>query len=140
MPAHQNVRYILVSTGRVLDYARTMTRYVIYAIWAVLPIFFFVVALWSKLEEFGSKSKKRDDAADFFRQGLFVLICVIISVVIDRFFLEKLVAPLSDFLPESFFRIALLPTILLLAARFVGPSKQIRITKSARPTERKVRK
>lgn len=113
-----------------------MLVYALYVLWCLLPLFFLTMALWTKLEEISTKQVKSDGAGDFFRQGIFVLICVIISFGIDFTMLESLVAPFTDFVPIGFFRIALLPSVLYLAALVAGPSKAIRITKASRPTEK----
>ncbi len=111
----------------------------IYIVWYLIPVFFFVIALWSKLEHLSGKNK-RDNPADFFKQGLFVTACVIAAILIDKFLLQPLVPKLAgDLLPLGFFQVLLLPVVLYLAARIVGPSKAIRITKAPRPSERKRR-
>ena len=106
----------------------------LYIIWALLPLFFFIMALWAKLEQISNKDK-RQNPGDFFRQGLFVTACVIIAVLIDQTVLESFVQSLApDFMPLGFFQIILLPIILLVAAKVYGPSKTIRITKPPHPS------
>jgi len=107
---------------------------VLYVIWFLIPLFFLTLALWSKLEQVGGKSK-RENPGDFFRQGIFVLVCVLISVAINHFYLTGIVESLSpSFIPLGFYQIVLLPMVLYLAALFCGPSKDIKIQrkKSAR--------
>ena len=100
----------------------------LYIIWFLLPVFFFGVGLWGKLESFGNKYR-RENSGDFFRQGTFVLICCIVALVIDQFILESLVETLSpEFIPLGFYRTLLLPVILLVAALIIGPSKDIKIS------------
>ncbi len=112
----------------------------IYAIWILLPTLFFVLGLWSWLEK-KSGTRERSDAADLFRQGIFITACVIIARVIDYLWLPDIALSLGmGFFPEWFFRFFLLPVILLLAAKILGPSRAILITKAPSVSKRKPRK
>lgn len=109
----------------------------LYGAWIALPLFFFLTALWGKLET-ASDKRKREDVRDFFYQGIFVSVCVGIAIIIDQYFLEAIANSLApEYLPLGFFQVILLPFILLVAAKVIGPSADIRITKAPRPTERK---
>jgi len=102
----------------------------IYIIWFLIPLFFFTMALWSRLEQVGGKSK-RENPGDFFRQGVFVLVCVLISIGIDQLLLEDIVSSVSPaFIPLGFYQIVLLPLVLYLAALISGPSKAIKIQRN----------
>lgn len=104
----------------------------LYVIWFLIPLFFFSIALWSTLESAGGKHK-RENPGDFFRQGVFALVCVLISVAIDQTVLEGLVGTFSpDFIPLGVYQVLLLPFILYLAARILGPTQDIRIKKAPR--------
>ena len=108
----------------------------LYVIWFLLPLFFFIIALWAKLEQLSDRPK-RQNPGDFFRQGVFVLVCVLISVVIDQYLLAALVDFLSsDWLPLGFFQALLLPFVLYLAARIVGPSQDVLITRAPKPSKK----
>lgn len=111
----------------------------LYIIWLLIPGFFFLLALWAKLEKMG-KSSQKQNPADFFRQGTFLLICVVISIIIDALFLDAIVGML-DFMsfPKGVFQFLLLPVVCVLLAMVIGPSKEIRIGKAPRPSERKRR-
>jgi hypothetical protein len=99
----------------------------LYLLWFLLPCVFFLLALWIKLERVGSKNKK-DNPKDLFHQGLFILGCVLVSVVIDQTVLQSLVeATVGDTLPLGFYQFFLLPLILLIGAKIVGPSQKILI-------------
>lgn len=112
-------------------------RILLYCLWGLLPLTFFVLALWSQLERIGGK-KKHEKPGEFLRQGLFVLICVLVAVGIERFVLPWLMtAFLSRLAPLEFFQIVLLPFILVIGAQLVGPSKEILISKAPQPTQRK---
>lgn len=112
----------------------------LYVIWFAIPGFFFLMALWGKLETTSGKNK-RDDIRDFFYQGLFVLGCVFAAVLIDTYILPQLVAAFApEQLPLGFFEVLLLPAILLLAAKLFGPSQEIRIKKAPHPTESRKRR
>ena len=109
----------------------------LYIVWFLFPLFFFGIALWSKLEEVSTKKAKRENPGDFLQQGLFVLACVIVSVLIDQFVLESIVSHFPDFAPLGFYQIILLPLVLLVAAMTVGPSEKIRISKPPNLSQRK---
>ena len=105
-------------------------KILLYLLWFLLPAFFFGIALWSKLEQFSNKHK-RENAGDFFRQGIFVSVCVLLSVLIDQYALGGIVTSLSpDFIPLGFYQVLLLPLVLYLAAMLVGPSKAVTASKS----------
>jgi len=102
----------------------------LYVVWFLIPAAFFLLALWSKLEQIG-KAGKHESTSDLIHQGFFVLVCVLIAVLIDRFLLEKAVTAYSpDLLPIGFYQTILLPLILVIGAKLVGSSKEIKITKT----------
>jgi uncharacterized membrane protein len=99
----------------------------LYVIWFLCPTFFFVLALWAKLEQM-SGSVKKHDPISLFRQGVFLLICVLIACLVDTYVLEGMVASLSpDFIPLGFYQIMLLPVILVIGAQVIGPSSTLLI-------------
>ena len=103
----------------------------LYILWFLIPIFFFVMALWAKLEQLGNKKGKKQNPGDFFKQGIFVLGCAIVSVLLDKFVLPKLVETISpDWLPMGFYQAVLLPVVMVLGAKIVGGSEEIRINPS----------
>jgi hypothetical protein len=106
------------------------TDIILYGVWIALPLFFFTLILWAKLERWGGSSR-REDTGDLLRQGIFTTICVIIAFFIDQKYLVSIIAAVHlDGLPIWFFRIMLLPVVLFIAAKIIGPSKAIRITKA----------
>lgn len=112
-------------------------RTLFYAAWLGLPLIFFTLALWSKLEELSGMQKK-DRPADMMRQGGFVLLCGLIAVAIDYYLLEDLYNSLSpDWIPLGLYRLLLLPVVLLLGAKFAGPTREIKISKAPRPSQYK---
>lgn len=114
-------------------------RIALYIIWGLLAAFFFLVSLWGLLERWSGKQKAQNPG-DFLQQGIFVLVCVLISVAIDQYILTDLVASLSpDWIPIGFYEVLLLPLVLLIGAKIVGPSKDLTITKNPRPTEKRHR-
>ena len=99
----------------------------LYVIWFLLPIFFFGIALWSKLERYGS-NPPYENIGDYVRQGVFVLACVVLSVLIDQYILEDIVNLLSPtWIPLGLYQVLLLPIVLLVSAVILGPSKAISI-------------
>lgn len=116
-----------------------MIQIALYSVWLVIPLGFFVIALWSALELTG-KSGKRQNPGDFFRQGFFTLVCAIICIIIDQTFLGFFVENFSpSFIPLGFYQVILLPLVLYIGALTVGPSKPIRVTKGgkAQPKHRR---
>ena len=62
----------------------------------------------------------------------------LIAVGIDRYVLKSLVESFSpDILPLGFYQAILLPILLLIGAKLVGGSKEIRIEKAPRSTYKK---
>ena len=112
-------------------------RIALYVIWFLLPLFFFVVALWTKLENF-SKKNYTQSAAEPFWQGILLLVCCFVALGIDQYLLESLWDTLSpDFIPLGFYQVMLLPVVILAAAKIVGPSKDIRIkSRTIKPRSR----
>lgn len=75
-----------------------------------------------------SAKVKHDNPADYFKQGVFVLVCVLVSVLIDQVALESLVNVIApEWLPLEFFQVILLPIVLVIAAKWTGGSKKVRI-------------
>lgn len=106
----------------------------IYIVWAIIPIFFFILALWAKLEQVSNKSK-RQNPGDFLRQGTFVLVCVFISLLIDHYLLNWAFEAFSpEWIPLGFYQIILLPLVLCIAASAFGPSRDLRIKKPTTPS------
>ena len=99
------------------------------------------MALWSYLEKVSNKAK-RENPFDFVKQGAFVLVCVLLSIGVDQFFLEgihqSIFMPLAgDWIPLEFLQIVLLPAVLLAAALLFGGSKPILIKNAPHPSKRK---
>ena len=98
--------------------------YILYTLWILVPIFYFMVILWSKLESLSS-SKPPEDFVNYTRQGVITGCIVIVCIFIDRAILPGLVkAIFGEALPLMFFRIMLLPAVLYLTAKLLGPSKK----------------
>ena len=102
-------------------------RYVLYGFWILLPASFFIIALWSKLEQLSGRDK-REVIGDYLKQGVFTGACVGLSILIDQTVLESFVSGvLADMVPLGFCRFMLLPVTLVIGAKVVGGSKPIRI-------------
>lgn len=112
---------------------------VLYAVWLLIPAGFFAIALWAKLEQL-SKSPRRQNPGDFARQAVFLLGCVIVSILLDRYLLSSLKgSEITEWLPMGVMQFLLFPLILLIAARLIGGSRQISITNPQVKTKRKIR-
>jgi len=112
----------------------------LYIIWLLVPLIFFLLALWSKLEQ-GTKASKgkkvNKEPGDLFRQAIFVSGCSVITFLVDYLLTEKIAEILPAMVPIAFFQLMLLPIILYLGAITVGGSKPIRIKKAPRPSQHK---
>lgn len=96
---------------------------VLYAIWGLIPLVYFGLAIQTRLDTV-SKKRKRDNAGELFRQGAFCLICALIAVGID----QKALQGIHDMLaipgvPFEFFQVMLLPVVLYVGAIIAGPTK-----------------
>ena len=96
----------------------------LHIVWILFPAFFFVMALWAKLEQF-SKSARKQNPGDFFKQGLFIAACSLLAFIIDLNFLRSFNDSFVPFLPLLLLQIVLYPFILLIGAKLLGPSKDI---------------
>ncbi len=102
---------------------------VLYCIWALLPLFYFGMALWSKLESL-SNADKPQNPGDFIRQGVFVTLAVFAAIFFDQFILEWVCDLVGrGLLPPTLFRIVLLPLVLLALAKITGPTRAIKINR-----------
>jgi hypothetical protein len=108
-----------------------------YAVWLGIPLIFFLLALWSKLEALsGRQIKDRPD--DISRQGIFLLFCALIAIGIDYYLLDAFYANFSpDWIPLGFYKVVLLPIVFVIAGKIIGPTKDIMISKYPKPSERK---
>ena len=110
---------------------------ILYLVWILIPLTFFLLALWSKLEQMSGRPKK-DHPGDLVRQGFFISGCVVVSIVIDHFLLPYLYSSFSPvWVPYGLYELLLLPLILYVAAISFGPSSDIRITKAPHPSSKK---
>ena len=114
-----------------------MVAIVIHVIWFTIAGFFLLAALWAKLEQ-SSGRPKRSNPEDLFRQGLFVLGCVVVAYVIDDYVLQGVgLQYLPSWMPIGFVQLLLLPAILYIAAAILGPSKQILISTAPKTGDRR---
>ena len=114
----------------------------LYIIWALIPIIYFLLALWAILEKFGDKRKQTNrEAADLFKQLGIVSIFVAICFIIDMFFLESTLAPLiPSFIPIELIRILLLPLVFLIGSHALGGTEPERVMHGARNSQSKKKK
>lgn len=111
----------------------------IYILWLLLPLFFLGHALWIKLEQLGGRGKN-EKPGDYFKQGLFVTGCSLFCFGFDKYVLQSLVPQYSpEAIPLWFYQFILLPIVLVLGAKCIGGTEEIRISKAPRPTHRKKR-
>jgi hypothetical protein len=109
-------------------------RIFVYIIWFGLPALFFSLSLWSKLEQLG-KSHKKQNPGDFFRQGVFLLVCALICLVLDRYVLEWFVENIApEATPLGFYQLIIFPLVMVIGAKFAGGSKPILIENAPRPS------
>lgn len=112
----------------------------LYVVWFLLPLFFFGIALWAKLEKISNRRKGHDNPGDYFRQGIFVSGCVLASVAIDQFFLEPVLSPMMpNAIPVGVVQTLLLPALLWTAGKIFGPSQEILIRDAPKLSDKKRR-
>lgn len=76
----------------------------------------------------------------YFKQGVFVLICAAMAVLIDQFVLESAVHAInSEWLPVQFAQVLLFPILLYISAAVWGPTDSVKISKVTHVTKRKRR-
>ncbi|MCB0333570.1 MAG: hypothetical protein KDD55_08735 [Bdellovibrionales bacterium] len=112
----------------------------LYILWILVPLTYFLLALWSRLEQAThiQKGKKRSkEASDLLSQAYFVTGCSIATYFVDRYFAQEIEPFLPSFIPLGFVQIMILPLMLLIGGYIVGGSKPIRIEKAPRPTEQR---
>ncbi len=111
----------------------------LHIIWFSLPALYVLIALWTKLEMLSGKSM-RGDIRGYLKQALFLLICALVALGIETYFLEDFVSSYLDpIVPIDLARIILLPIILLASAMLLGGSKPIKL-QSNRITREQERK
>ena len=100
----------------------------LYVIWILVPLGLFLLVLWAKLEQIAGKNKV-ENIPDLFSQAVFVTACSGITYLLDTYLIDIAYASLSpDFIPIGFYKILLLPFVLLLGAKVWGGSKDIMIS------------
>ncbi|RIL08966.1 MAG: hypothetical protein DCC75_07640 [Proteobacteria bacterium] len=106
----------------------------LYIVWFLIPSFFFIMAAWGLLEKFSNKHKK-ENPGDFFKQGIFVLACVLLCVLIDQTILPAVSeALIPEYLSLGFWQVVLLPLVLLIGSKLVGGSSPILISRAPHPS------
>ena len=97
--------------------------------WFLLPLTLFLMALWNYLERRSPGGNVRS-ATDLFKNGLFTLGCCVVALLIDWYLLEDLVNAVSpSFISLGVYQFLLLPFVLLVAFKIMGPSKEIKVKK-----------
>ena len=102
----------------------------LYGLWSLVPVFFFGMWLWCTLEKVSGR-KIEMNISFLWRQAAFTLICVFITMLLDMCWLRDFEVPfLQEYLPQWFWRVMLFPVVLLVMARIVGSSKQLKISEA----------
>jgi hypothetical protein len=115
--------------------------YVLIAIWVICPLVFFLLALWSYLEQSTVRKtgkKANREPYDLFKQGLFVSACSVVAWLIDTFLIQagSLDWIFGEWIPKPLVRFLLYPLILYAGAMLTGGSAAPRIEKLPRPSEK----
>src|SRR6187402_1894739 len=96
----------------------------VYILWALLPFTLLCLSVWAVMKRW-FKIPGREDAGRYFAQFIFSLICLIVSIIFDQFFLEDLVTVLSaGMFDVALARWLLFPALLVLFASFPMKKKQ----------------
>jgi hypothetical protein len=99
----------------------------IYGLWLLIPVTYFLIILWSKLENIGKK-KKQKEIADFFNQLYFVIVTVGVSFLLDIYIVDNIAAmDIFSAFPRNMLRFFVLPCTFMVLSKIIGPSKDIRI-------------
>jgi hypothetical protein len=95
-------------------------RTFLHIIWFSLPAIYVFIAIYSKFEQWQGQAR-REHVGDHTKSAIFTLVCAIIALVIDLYFLESILKTvgLGD-LPILFFQIILYPFVLLAGAKLWG--------------------
>ncbi|HMO01993.1 MAG TPA: hypothetical protein PKD37_01255 [Oligoflexia bacterium] len=105
-------------------------NYLLYGVWIFIPLFFYIVAFLGWLDSISNNKKKQyDNPGDYFRQGVFCTVAVIITFALDIFVLKVYYQQLTitEYIPTGMMRVFLLPIVLIILAVVVGPSKEIKL-------------
>lgn len=108
---------------------------IFYVIWIIIPLFFFTVALWAKLEQM-SKSRKKQNPGDFIRQGVFLSVCTILAIAINHY----VIVPQKEsfeLIPMGLVQTLLYPLILIIGAKVIGGTDPLRVKRGGRARPRK---
>ncbi|MCI5065514.1 hypothetical protein MRY87_07310 [bacterium] len=115
--------------------------YVLAGIWIGVPVLFFLLALWSYLEQASvvKRGKKRnEEPRDLFRQALFLTGCSAVTAFIDFLIIQggHVDFLFGEWVPKPMVRVFLLPAVLYLAAITIGQTRRPKIDKLPRPSEK----
>ena len=112
----------------------------LYIIWILVPLAFYLLALWSRLEQSTQikKGKKRSkEAGDLLKQAYFVTGCSVATFLLDAYMIPKIESMIPPSIPIEFVKLILYPIVLLVAGILVGGSDPVRIQKAPSPTQRR---
>lgn len=114
--------------------------YVIYFLWALIPLFFLLSLLWAYLERAAGQTLTiRLD--DYWKQAGFTSLSWGIYVLIDIFVVQgSLYSFIEGIMPVLLFKLLLFPLVLLVLGTLVGGSKEIQIAKMTHVSRRPNRK
>jgi len=105
---------------------------VLYGVWFLFPGFYLIAMIYCKLEQVSGK-RIRHNLKDYVHHMFFLLACALISILLDQYALADIAQSIyPDLIPLGFYRIILFPVVLLLGAKLLGGSKEIRIKKAPR--------
>lgn len=104
----------------------------LHIVFLIFPLIYLLIALWSYLERMGDKLKnKGKDAGLFLKQGVFLLIGAIITILIDVKIYPDLLPSLP--LPPLMVRVLTFLVILFVMSKLVGgtEAKSLKLNKPA---------
>lgn len=104
-----------------------ITTKILYGAWCLLPATYLFLGIWSLLEA-KSKPQSRQNPGDYFKQVLFLTICVAVAVGLDQYLIKDYAPKYSpEFIPYGFYQFMSFPVTLVIGARVFGGSKEVRI-------------
>lgn len=130
----------LLASIRERGYSSSMD-FVLITIWILVPGAFFLMALWSYLEQSTQirKGKKRsEEPRDLFKQAIFLSGCSVLTYLLDHFLIQSgsLDFLFGEWTPKPMLRLFLYPLILYIGAISLGQTKRPSIERLPRPSEK----
>jgi hypothetical protein len=116
-------------------------EYVLLGMWILVPVGFYLLSLWSWLEQSTvvRKGKKRnEEPKDLLKQAVFLTIASFVTYLFDLFIIQggNIDFIFGPWVPKPMVRFFLYPIILYIGAVSFGGTKRPKIDRLPRPSEK----